>query len=66
MTPGGMHALQRQLKGAKGSLAAQLIKFAHGHLDSVVVTGGSASGGSGAKLYVQLHYKAAERPSYMH
>jgi hypothetical protein len=66
MTPKGMHALQRQLKGAKGSLAAQLIKFAHGHQDSVVVTGGSAAGGSGAKLYVQLQYKAAERPSNLH
>lgn len=60
-----MHALERQLKGAKGSLAAQLKRFANGSLDSVVVTGGSASGGSGAKLYVQLQYKASERPSHM-
>jgi hypothetical protein len=66
LTPHGMTVLRNQLKGAKGSLAKQLIAFAHGQQDSVVVTGGSASGGAGATLYVQLAYKAAERPSNLH
>jgi hypothetical protein len=59
ITPHGLAVLRKQLKGAHGSLARQLIAFAHGQQDSVVFTGGSASGGSGAKLFVQLAYKAS-------
>jgi hypothetical protein len=60
LLPDGIAALRRQLKGAKGGQAKQLLAFVHGKQESATVRGAAFDMG---RLALELTYRAGDRPT---